>query len=323
MRVVVVLFWIMLCAFSQSSLAQTCCSGGVPISANLGLPPGSNGTWQFSLSYDLNVLKTLKDGEVKLDDNARERVTQSMLFQTGYSITERFSADFFISYVKQERTIRQFNNVDYVSTNGIGDAALLIKYSLTEPGKNRFLLTVAAGPKMPTGRTDFTREDGIPLNADLQPGSGAWDGLFWASGIYKFDFRPTFNISATTIYSLKGKNNDYFNGQTYQFGDEFQAIISFNDNFVLGKNILDASLNFRYRKALRDRFNDFTMPNTGGEWVFFAPSIAYNFNQNIAINANFEIPLYGNVEGTQLSPTYRLNTGVFVRINKKNEILKL
>ena len=149
------------------------------------------------------------------------------------------------------------------------------------------------------------------------------DGLFWANGIYKFDFRPTFNMSATTIYSLKGKNNNYFNGQTYQFGDEFQVIVSFNDNFVLGKNIVDASFNFRYRKALRDRFNDFTMPNTGGEWIFFAPSLGYNFNQNIAINANFEIPLYGNVEGTQLSPTYRLNAGVFVRINKKNEILRL
>ena len=85
--------------------SQTCCSGGVPISGNLGLPPGSGGTWQFSLGNDINVLKTLMDGREVLDDQSRERVTQSILFQSGYSITNRFSADLFFSYVKQERTI--------------------------------------------------------------------------------------------------------------------------------------------------------------------------------------------------------------------------
>ncbi|MCK5105500.1 MAG: hypothetical protein KAR17_21900, partial [Cyclobacteriaceae bacterium] len=45
--------------FSDITYGQTCCSGGVPISGNLGLPPGNIGTWQFSLAYDINVLKTL------------------------------------------------------------------------------------------------------------------------------------------------------------------------------------------------------------------------------------------------------------------------
>jgi len=303
--------------------SQTCCSGGVPISSNLGFAPGSIGTWQFSLSYDINVLKTLKEGSNVLNDDARERVTQSILLQTGYSITNRISADIFFSYVKQERTIQQFDKKDYVSTNGIGDAALLLKYTLTDPNKHKILFTLAVGPKFPTGRSDLTREDGIPLNADLQPGSGSWDALFWANGIYKFNFRPTFNISSTIIVSYKGKNNNYLNGQTYQFGNELQAIFSFNDNFLVGKKILDVVLNFRYRKALTDQFNDLTMPNTGGVWLFTAPSVAYNFSQKIAINANVEIPVFGKVEGTQLSPTFRLNAGMFIKIHKKNEILKL
>jgi len=303
--------------------AQTCCSGGVPISGNLGLPHGSNGTWQLSINYDINVLKTLKEGDKVLDDDSRERVTQSILFQAGYSLTSRLSADLFFSYVKQERTIRQFNNVDYASTNGIGDAVVLLKYSITDPVASKIVLTVAAGPKIPTGRSDFLREDGIPLNADLQPGSGSWDGLFWANGIYKFDTRPTFNISGTAIYSNKGKNSNYLGEQTYQFGNELQAIVAFNDNFRLGKNIIDVSMNFRYRKALRDRFNEFTMPNTGGEWIFFAPAIGYNFSQNFAVNTFADIPIYGNVDGTQLSPTFRLNAGVYLKFNKKNEILKI
>lgn len=318
--VLIIVLWALCCS---KVFAQTCCSGGVPISGKLGLPPGSNGTWQISLSYDLNVLKTLKEGTETLDDDARERITQSIIFQAGYSLTSKWSTDLFFSYVKQERTIRQFGNTDYVSTNGIGDAALLLKYSLSEPGTRNFLVTVAAGPKIPTGRSDLTREDGIPLNADLQPGSGSWDGLFWINGLYKFRVRPSLNTSTTVIYSLKGKNNDYLNNQTYQFGDEIQVLFSINDSFVLGQKILNTSLILRYRKALEDRFNDIQMPNTGGEWIFLSPSLAYNFSQKIAIFSSFEIPVYAKLHGTQLSPTYRFNVGMFIKFNKNNEILEL
>ena len=309
--------------FSNVAYSQTCCSGGVPISGNLGLPPGNTGTWQFSLAYDINVLKTLMDGRDVLDDQSRERITRSILFQSGYTFSKRFSADLFFSYVKQERTINQFNKTDFTSINGIGDAALLLKYNLSKSSSSKFIFTIAAGPKFPTGRSDFIRDDGIPLNADLQPGSGSWDGIFWGNGIYKFDFRPTFNLSSTAIFTYKGKNNQYLGEQTYQFGNEMQVIFSANDNFLIGKKIIDTSISFRYRKALSDRFNELTMPSTGGQWVFLAPSLAYNFSQKFAANATFEIPIFSEVEGTQLSPTYRLNFGVFFKINKKNELLKI
>jgi hypothetical protein len=309
--------------FPFTMYSQTCCSGGVPISGNLGLPPGNTGTWQFSLSYDFNVLKTLMEGSEVLDDQSRERITQSILFQTGYSISNRFSADIFFSYVKQERTINQFGRTDFTSTNGIGDAAILFKYNLTKSTSKRTFFTIAAGPKMPTGRSDFTREDGIPLNADLQPGSGSWDGLFWANGIYKFSCRPTFNVSSTLIFSIKGKNNNYLGDNTYQFGNEIQALVAVNDNFIVGNKILDTSINLRYRKALSDRFNETNMPSTGGQWLFLAPALAYNVSQKFAVNVLFEIPVYSEVEGTQLSPTYRVNVGAFFKINQKNNLLNI
>lgn len=303
--------------------SQTCCSGGVPISGNLGLPPGSAGTWQFSLGYDVNVLKTLMEGREELDDQSRERITRSILFQSGYSISNRFSADVFLSYVTQERTINQFGNTDFVSTSGIGDAVILFKYSLSKSIEKKLLFTIAAGPKIPTGRSDLTRNDGIPLNADLQPGSGSWDGLLWANGRYSFDFRPTFTVSSTAIFSYKGKNKDYLNEHTYQFGNEMQLLFAINDNFLMGKKILDTSLTFRYRKALSDRFDERTMPSTGGQWLFLAPGLAYNLSQKFALNANFEIPLFKQVEGTQLSPTYRINVGAFFKINQKNSLFNI
>ena len=88
-------------------------------------------------------------------------------------------------------------------------------------------------------------------------------------------------------------------------------------------SLMDATLLFRYRKALNDRFHDHNMPNTGGEWLFLATMFGFNFNQHLALNITFEIPLYTKVVGTQLSPTYRLNAGVFIKINKKNELKKI
>ncbi len=312
--------WAFLLPFT--SIGQTCCSGGVPISGNLGLPPNDIGIWQMSLGYDINVLKTLKESSGTLQDKSRERTTQSVLFQTGYSISNRWSLDLFMSYVKQERRIRQFDQTDYVSTNGFGDAAVLAKYRLTNPDNPRLIFTLATGAKIPTGKSDLTRHDGIPLNADLQPGSGSWDALVWVNGIYTLQLRPTATISSTMIMSLKGKNRNYLGDETYQFGNELQLLVTLNDNFPLWNKVIDTSMTLRYRKALRDRFNDLNMPNTGGDWVFLAPGLALNISPKLAVNANVELPIFSKVEGTQLSPTFRVQTGLFIKINTKNEYLK-
>ena len=227
-----------------------------------------------------------------------------------------------MSYVKQERNIFQFDQTDYVSTDGFGDAAILAKYRLTNPDNRKFTFTVATGVKMPTGRSDLKRNDGIPLNADLQPGSGSWDALIWANGIYTIQSRPSATISSTFITSLKGKNNNYLGSETYQFGNEVQLLVSLNDNFPIWNKILNTSVTFRYRKALGDRFNDLSMPNTGGDWIFFIPNLAINISPKLAVNANIELPIYSNVEGIQLSPTYRIQIGVFVKINTRKELLK-
>jgi len=318
-----VLLFIALYVLPVFGAAQTCCSGGVPLSGNLGLPPESAGTWQFSLNYDRNVLRTLLDGSSTLEDDARERITQSFLAQAGYSFNARWSADFFISYVEQQRTIRQFNNVDHVSTAGLGDAAFLLKYNVFDPADHDFILTLASGIKMPTGKSNLLREDGIPLNADLQPGSGSWDGIFWVNTIYIFGFRPSMSLSSTAIFSLKGTNHQYLGEQSYRFGNEMQWLLSLNNNFLLGDKLLDASLVMRYRQALKDEFNTLEMPNTGGEWIFLAPGIAYNISPQFALNASVELPVFSNVEGTQLSPNYRINVGVFIKLNKKNEFLEI
>jgi hypothetical protein len=307
---------LLLLIFDHFSYSQTCCSGGVPLSANIGLPASEKGSWQFSLSYDYNQLKTLKSGNTELDDKRRERLTQSILFETGYTFSKRISLDLFLSYVRQERHIFTSLGTNSTITNGVGDGVLLIKYNFfTEAPKTTAL--VGIGPKIPIGATDKTSENGIALPADLQPGSGAWDAVFWGTFSQSLGFRPSMSISVTSTYRATGVNPDYLGSIAYEFGNDLQIITGISDRFIIGSSIWDPSISFRYRKAERDKNNGVEIDATGGKWVFLVPGLKYSISPNLAVNASVEIPLYSFVNNTQLTPTSRITLGVYFKITKK------
>ncbi len=308
--------FILLLTLNNLSYSQTCCSGGVPLSANIGLPASEKGSWQFSLSYDYNQLKTLKSGSTELVDKLRERLTQSILFETGYTFNKRFSVDLFLSYVRQERHIFSPLGTNSTITNGVGDGVLLIKYNFfAEKPKTTALIGV--GPKIPIGATNKTSENGIALPADLQPGSGAWDAVFWGTFSQSLGFRPSMSISVTSTYRATGANPDYLGSIEYEFGNDLQIITGIADRFVIGSSIWDPSISIRYRKAERDINNGVEIDATGGEWVFLVPGLKYSFSPDLSVNASVEIPLYSFVNNTQLTPTSRFTLGVYFKIAKK------
>ncbi len=307
------------CLYNLQANAQTCCSGGVPMSGNLGLPSTTGQTWQFTLNYDVNVLKTLKDGQETLDDDSRTRITHSAFFQVGYGFTEKIAVEAFVPYVWQERTIRQFGNTNRTATNGIGDAALLIKYRAAAFRNGFSELWIGAGPKFPTGASDLKDERGISLIADLQPGSGAWDGLFLAQYSHNIKLRPTLGLNARFAYRLTGENNEYLGSRTYEFGDEIQVYAGIADQVLMGNFLVDPSLAFRFRKANKDFDNHEVLPNTGGEWLFIIPGASINVTPNLTFQVNAEFPLYAKLVGTQLTPTYRINAGFYFSLTPQKD----
>jgi hypothetical protein len=301
---------------------QTCCSGGVPLSATLGLPPSARNSWQVSFSYDFNYLNTLKNGSNNLDDNSRERTTKSLIIQSSYGLTKNLAIDIFVPYIIQNRTILQFGNQYKTTTQGIGDAALLMKYNILGGVFGSDLL-LGLGPKAPTGKTNYTNDDGIQLNADLQPGSGSWDGIFYGLFIKQAGFRPSVSYSISTVYSLKGTNNEYFDEQSYHFGNELMMVLSVSDNLMIKENILNTSISFRYREQKLDIVDDDHLPNTGGSWMFLTPGLAYFPRPDWSINLSGDVPIYANVNGVQLTTTYRINVGIYMtfRIRKQKALI--
>ena len=243
-----------------------------------------------------------------MNDNTRKRTTHSLLTEIGYSITDKLSIDAFFSFVKQERKLSPVGQPEnFTSTNGVGDAVLLLKYKFY---KN---FQAGIGVKLPLGLSDIRDERGLTLNADLQPGSGAWDIIYWFNGSHPIAIKPSMSLTARAIYRSTGENNTYFETQTYEFGNEFQFLVGLADRYTIGTQIFDPSLSFKYRAVSSDINDDFEVPSTGGQWVFIRPGLAYNLNPNLIIQSNIELPIYANLSGTQVTPTFRWNFGVLFK----------
>lgn len=175
------------------------------------MPNEGKGILTFGLKYDHNNLNTLKAGTGKSDDDSRKRITNSLLLGLGYGITDNLSLETLLTWVNQTRTISKSGNENIAETTGIGDAVFLVKYAIPDLLGANTVLNIDVGSKAPLGKSDISSGQGILLTADLQPGTGARDGLGWLSIYKESGFRPSATFSGSITYKLTGQNNSYFN----------------------------------------------------------------------------------------------------------------
>jgi hypothetical protein len=317
-----ILFFTLLLSTGQFVFSQTCCSGGVPLSNNLGLPNEGENSLILGLSYDYNNLNTLNAGSRRLNDDSRLRITNSILINIGYAFTDRLSIESLFTWVNQTRTISQFGNENFSETSGLGDAVFLAKYTIPDIFGANTVLNLGFGTKAPLGKSDLTTSEGFQLTADLQPGSGAWDVIGWLSASKGLNFRPSGTIFGSMTYRATGKNNSYLNNSAvYEFGNVVQANMGYTDQFLLFNVIFNSGLVFKYRKALRDKIDISEIPNTGGEWVFVRPELGIQITPNMLLTTRVEIPMYSYVDGTQLTPTVRFMAGISFILKRRELII--
>ena len=293
--------------------AQTCCSGGSPITSNLGIQEIDPKSWYIQLSYDYNFLDALYSGSNKLNDQSRERTTQTVMLQAIYALNEKFSINALFTHVKQERSILSGDIENYTSATGLGDAVFMLQYSVISTLKRN--MVIAAGPKIPIGKFDATDPElGVALSADLQPGSGSWDGIIGLSHSEFHTLNPNFTITGTLGYRISSEGERFDGDAGYRFGNEFIASLGFNESFIIGKTNLSPFAHLQYRNTLPDKIDDFEVPGTGGKWINLSPGFSLSPSNNLDINLSAEIPLFRKLEGTQLTTSYRFNVGLAIKL---------
>lgn len=309
---------IIMILFSTFNLnGQTCCSGGTPLTGNLGIQGIEPDSWYFLLAYDYNFLNNLYSGTELLSDNQRERLTQTTLLQVIYPFSEKFSVNGLFSLVNQKRTIfSSTGTTNVTSAGGLGDVVFLLQYNFFSNLKRS--LTLAAGPKLPVGKFDATDSElGLVLAPDLQPGTGSLDGIVGAAySEYHLLNIPGFTFSGTFGYRKTTAARRFEGDDKYTFGNEMMFSAGFQKNFLLGRTAIIPFAFLRYRQTTPDRIEQFEVAGTGGDWFFLNPGFIFEPSNNWSLTVSGELPVYQNLQGTQLTTTYRLNIGLAIKLFK-------
>ncbi len=310
---------ILLLTIQQSILAQACCTAGTPLLGSLEMSTTKKGAWQLGLNYEYNSLTKVYEGNSELIDRTRERVSQSILLEVSYGLTSRITLTTMLSFINQLRKVDPLSGQNNtLNSNGIGDVILLAKYSLISLNFiNQQELAVGIGAKAPTGKSEV-KENGILVPADMQPGTGSWDGILWAYYSRANLLNIPMNLLVNLSYRFNGTNKRFgSNFSSYKFGNEFISTLGLS--YFTG-SIVDPSLFLRYRNTSSDQFSSGDIPNTGGDWLYIVPGVNINLTDNLTLRATGQIPIYRNLIGTQLTTTFTTSVAFLYSISASNPL---
>jgi hypothetical protein len=284
---------------------QTCSCAGPPLLSTIEFHSTPKGTWKFGLTHEYNSQAKLITGNEILDDDTRTRSTRTLLVEISRGLTGRLSFTSVLSLVQKSRVIRvSVIGQDKLLTRGLGDGIFLMKYSIIPwdvfTGRQ---LEFGLGLKAPLGSSSLDLND-IRVATDMQPGTGSWDGIFWGNFVHRMSRDSDASLNVNASYNLTGEG-DF----GYEFGDDFTANLGILYN-ADNKAILSGGI--RFRKTWADRQNaSFEVPNTGGRWLFLAAGLSADFKNHFTWRLSGQLPIYHNLEGTQLSTSYVYSMSIF------------
>lgn len=117
------------------------------------------------------------------------------------------------------------------------------------------------------------------------------------------------NVFITASYKLNTSNNRFSNSDAgYKFGNEFVSSIGAG---YRTDTIFDYSISLRFRTTSVDQFDNEDVFKAGGIWLYAIPGINMKIFDGLVTRLTGQIPIYRNLEGTQLTTTYTLSASLF------------
>jgi hypothetical protein len=305
MRLQVIATAYFLLIFSSTIRAQGCCTGGVPLTGTYSISSLQSAQWNLGITYDNHAMQDIFIGSEKLSNPTVQRRSQSILLQAGYGLNERINISLLLSHIWQlEETVNGGTNF---RSSGIGDAQLSAQYALVTNTAVQWV--GGAGIILPFADTQQS-QDQFVLPPSLQPGVGALSGMLYTNVTYAPKFRSQLVFSNSVFFRFHGTSHRFANVESYRFGSIFQWFLGATDQFITGTTVHYPGISFQYKHQPYDEINGEKNDNTGGSWLLLMPS--YRIAWTPAINNFFqaELPVYRNVNGFQITTSYRITIGL-------------
>jgi len=217
------------------------------------------------------------------------------------------------------------------SPSGIGDLTVLGQYRFLNDKASGDEAALLLGVKAPTGATDVFH-DGELLEAEFQPGSGAWDGLFglaltkrvgpWSfdsnalytlvtEGTQKTDLGDLFLYSAAVSYrlnSLGGATPMFHGAHAHVADDDGHAHMHIHEEEASHGAALDLVLELNGEWHGRQETAGVKDENSGGNTIYVSPGLRLSIDQWSGF-VSVGIPVVKDLNGIQAEPDWRISTG--------------
>ncbi len=172
--------------------------------------------------------------------------------------------------------------------NGWGDPEVTAMFALLPGTSSKVMLHAHAGARLPLGQSELKDEHGATLDHHVQPGSGAWAGIFGAQMLYNAGNVPLF---AGVSYQANGTNDhDFAYGNVLRYNLAAQ--------FPLARFVdLIGEVNGRYARF--DKEGGGKDPHSGGSVVYASPGLRWKIFSGVALRTQVQIPIIERLNGVQ------------------------
>ena len=232
------------------------------------------------------------------------------------------------------------NVLDHGSSNGFGDVTMLGQYRFLNDKKNQLEAAILAGFTAPTGPSDRRSRQGELLDAEFQPGTGAWTGLLGAAvtkrfGAWSFDtnvlyFRTSegtqstnlgdqllynaaisYRLSGLTGFTTNAKTGPMFHGAVpHKHGDDGHAHTHDEPKVETGPK-LDLVLEMNGEWHDRQQTLGIKDLNSGGNTIYVAPGLRLSQDKWSAF-VSVGKAVVNDSNGIQSESDIRVRTGLAV-----------
>jgi hypothetical protein len=286
-----------LICITEGSMAQ-CCSTGSPVGASTHVGLVNKNTvraiafYRHSFSDIYYEGSKPSDDETDMADNAHYDYTGITLeYGLTHRITLQADAGYFINKVVN------FHNPALTDHNGRGmsNGTFMLKYGLYVDPVREVEITAGVGFKFPFSRQPATAENGTLLQLDARPSTNAFGVT--GSLLLSKEFTPlTLRTFILNRFEYNGFNvNDYQTGKllttsvfvSKKIARRFFGIVQLR-NEIHGRDVQDGE----------------NEVNTGYHLMVFTPQISYVVVGLWNVSLLYDVPVYKNYKGKQLTPQY-------------------
>lgn len=310
--------------------SQGCCSGGSgsPIAGGYSQGVLRGKQVEIAANYRYTYSNKFMVGDkdtVPLFDNLSSKY---LYFRAGYGITKNLTMEVSFGYFFDKRIVElEERNTEDVYSSGFGDLIIFPRYDVyyKSSATKKVEVTVGLGYKIPLGsNSDSTVVYEDPNSGKkyytmspptVQPSNGSQDVMFYVFGLRGFPMK-NLNVFANALYIKKG-----YNSLGQKFGDYTSAALFVSKTFFQKLGVtLQVRGEWIDKMQSAENIDQLILYNvdvesTGSKTVFFIPQISYSVKQ-VTFYGLTEIPLYQNLNGTQVAADLSLTFGISYRFSK-------